>query len=70
MKKTTFRVKKIDCSSCALVMEGVCEDTAGVTKAEVNPHKKTLTVEHEDKFDTEQLAKILEKEGYPVEVTK
>lgn len=67
MKKTIFRVKKYECASCALVLEGVCEDTAGVRKAVVHPGTKTLTVEHDESVDTEALAKTLESEGYPVE---
>lgn len=50
-----------------MVMEGICEDTAGVTKAEVNAIKKTLTVEHDPALDLEQLRAALTHEGYPVE---
>lgn len=67
MKKTTFKVKKYDCASCALVMEGICEDTPGVKKAVVNAHAKTLTVEHEEHVKPASLAKALDGEGYPVE---
>lgn len=70
MKTTTFKVKKYDCASCALVMEGVCEDTPGVKKAEVNPRAKTLTVEHDEQVDPEALAKALDQEGYPVELSE
>lgn len=48
-------------------MEGICEDTAGVTKAEVNASKKTLTIEHEPGLDLDQLRAALAHEGYPVE---
>ncbi len=67
MKTTTFKVMRYDCASCALVMEGICEDTAGVKKAEVNPRKRTLTVEHEDSVRPEDVKKSLDAEGYPVE---
>lgn len=65
--KTTFKVKKLDCASCAMVIEGICEDTPGVTKAEVNAGKKQLVVEHDESVGIEQLKAVLEKEGYPVQ---
>ncbi len=65
--KTTFKVLRLDCHSCSIVMEGICEDTPGVTKAEVNSRKRVLTVEHEDSVQAETLKKALDVEGYPVE---
>lgn len=65
--KTTFKVKRFDCASCALVMEGICEDTPGVHKAEVNSRTKVLTVEHEESVQPDALARALDAEGYPVE---
>lgn len=50
-----------------MVMEGICEDTPGVTKAEVNTGKRLLTVEHDESVKPEQLKQALDKEGYPVE---
>lgn len=67
MKTTTFKVKKYECASCALAMEGICEDTPGVKKAVVNPRAKTLTVEHEEHVKLEILITTLDSEGYPVE---
>ncbi len=64
---TTFKVIKHDCASCAIVIEGICEDTPGVTKAEVNGLKKILTVEHEPDLDLLKLQQSLLAEGYPVE---
>lgn len=67
MSTTTFAVKKMDCQSCAIAIEGICEDTAGVTKAEVNARTKTLTVEHAESVDLVALATSLDAEGFPVE---
>ena len=64
---TIFKVIKHDCASCAMMMEGICEDTGGVTKAEVNALKKTLTVEHEPGLDLSALRSALRIAGYPVE---
>ena len=66
--KTTFTVKHLDCASCAMVTEGICEDTPGVTKAEVLIGKKQLVIEHDKSLDADQLQNALTKEGYPVEL--
>lgn len=50
-----------------MVIEGICEDTPGVTKAEVSAIKKILIVEHEPSLDLDALQKTLTTEGYPVE---
>lgn len=64
---SSFKVLKYDCTSCAMVMEGICEDTEGVTKAAVNARTLVLTIEHEDSVDLAEVAKTLASEGYPVE---
>ena len=50
-----------------MVMEGICEDTPGVSKAEVNSRAMTLTIEHEESVTPETLRQALGAEGYPVE---
>lgn len=65
---TTYDVKHLDCASCAMVMEGICEDTPGVTKAEVKVNKRQLVVEHDETVDPQSLKAALDAEGYPVEV--
>lgn len=67
MTTTTFNVLHLDCASCALVMEGICEDTPGVKKAEVKSAKRQLIVEHDDTVSLPDLKLALETEGYPVE---
>ena len=67
MPTTTFHVKHLDCTSCAMVMEGICEDTPGVQKAVVNSGKRQLTVEHDESVNPEALKQALDSEGYPVE---
>jgi len=66
--KTTFNVHHLDCASCKLVMEGICEDTPGVQKAEVLTGPKHLVVEHDETVDITKLKAALDAEGYPVEV--
>lgn len=65
--KTTFKVLKMDCASCALTMEGVCEDTPGVSRAEVRVRDRMLEVEHDNTVQPATLAAALAAEGYPVE---
>ncbi|MBI5404867.1 MAG: heavy-metal-associated domain-containing protein [Candidatus Kerfeldbacteria bacterium] len=68
MTTSRFNVLKVDCASCVMVIEGICEDTAGVKTAEVNARQRTLTVEHDANIvSADRLAKILSDEGYPVE---
>ena len=65
---TKYIIHKLDCHSCAMVIEGICEDTPGVKKAEVNPKKRVLTVEHDESVQPGSLKQSLDQEGYPVEV--
>lgn len=67
MPTTQFKVLKHDCASCTMVIEGIMEDTPGVTKAEVNSREKILTVEHADTVRPDALIQALDAEGYPVE---
>lgn len=62
-----FTIHKLDCHSCSMVIEGICEDTQGVNKAEVNSIKRTLTVEHDETVSHEVLQKALKDGGYSVE---
>lgn len=50
-----------------MVMEGICEDTPGVKKAEVKSAARQLIVEHDETVKPEALKKALADEGYPVE---
>ena len=67
MTTTTFSVQHLDCAACALTMEGICEDTPGVKKAEVRIAKKQLVIEHDESVNPEQLRAVLDKAGYPVD---
>ncbi|MBI5467450.1 MAG: heavy-metal-associated domain-containing protein [Candidatus Kerfeldbacteria bacterium] len=64
---STFTILHLDCHSCAMAMEGVMEDTPGVTKAEVNVTKRQLIVEHDDQLQSAKLQDTLAEAGYPVE---
>ena len=66
---TTFTINKIDCSSCVMMIESVCEDFPGVRQAEVQTKKMLLTVEHDTALDVSQLQSALQAAGYPVSPT-
>lgn len=67
MPTSTFRIVDLECMSCAMEMEGICEDTPGVTKAEVSARKQTIQVEHEETVSPMKLKEALDAEGYEVE---
>lgn len=62
---TTLTVNHLNCASCAIAMEGICEDLPGVTKAVVNAKHKTIAVEHDETVTPETLAQALTDAGYP-----
>ena len=64
---TSYTIHHLDCHSCAILIEGICEDIAGVDKAEVKATKKILKVSH-NLSDTTIIEKTLSAEGYPVEL--
>jgi copper chaperone CopZ len=64
--KTIYDIKKLDCQSCAMMIEGICEDMNGVQRAEVRIRQRQLDVEHDDHVTAEQIEKILSEAGYPV----
>lgn len=66
--KTTYDIKKLDCQSCALMIEGICEDLAGVQTAEVNARQRQLVVEHDSTVSVQEIASSLADGGYPVEL--
>jgi cation transport ATPase len=67
MIKTIFQIKNLDCPSCAMAIEGICEDQPRVKKACVHVGKKQLVIEHEADAAINQLKSVLGREGYEVE---
>lgn len=64
--KSTFAIHKLDCHSCAMMIEGICEDLPGVNKAEVKTRERRLVVEHQESLDPKTVAAALDQGGYPV----
>lgn len=65
--KSTFTIHKLDCHSCAMMIEGICEDLGGVEKAEVNARQRRLVVEHDQAVAPADIQTALSAAGYPVE---
>lgn len=68
--QTTLKVTKMECSSCAILMEEICEETTGVTRAEVDARKRTIAIECDSENALHAAMDALAKEGYPVEPLK
>ena len=68
MKKKTYKVMGMHCTSCAMVIESDLED-AGVT-AKCSYVKETLYVEFDDKkIDDELVKTVVKKSGYDLGVS-
>lgn len=69
MTKKTYKVTGMDCTSCAMIIEGDLED-AGV-KARCNYVKETLEVEYdEDRMSEEKIASVVSQAGYSMVSSK
>lgn len=64
MTKKIYKVLKMDCASCALLIEGELED-AGI-KAKCSYAKECLEIEGE--HDTEKVKQAVQKAGYDLQV--
>jgi len=48
MKTATFRVLDMHCSACAITLEGLEDELAGVRRASASYHRQTLEVEYDE----------------------
>jgi len=62
MAKKVFKVKGMDCSACAKMIELDLED-AGF-KASCSYAGETLEIEHEEVVDSKKIKEIVSKSGY------
>lgn len=62
MKKKIYKVKNMDCVSCALLIEGELED-AGF-KCKCSYAKQILEIEHEKEIDDKKIKELVKKAGY------
>ena len=67
MTTTELTILKMECASCAILIEEISEEVDGVSKAEVNARKKTLTIDHESPEHVARVCAVLAEQGFPVE---
>lgn len=54
MTKAAFAVPDMHCSSCAMTLEGLEDELAGITRISASYHKQRLDVEYDEKQLTAQ----------------
>jgi copper chaperone CopZ len=65
MVKKTFRVEGMHCSNCAMNIEGIEDDLAGIKRVSASYQKGQMVVEFNDAIVSEaQILAALEKRGY------
>ena len=65
--KQTLKVSGLDCASCAMIIDDVLEELAGVKSAKTSFAKEQVEVELEaDKVSSDDLKKTVESAGYSV----
>lgn len=64
MPKKTYKVLKMDCASCALLIEGELED--GGIKAKCSYAKECLEIEGE--HDEKKIKELVKKAGYDLAI--
>ena len=66
MKKLKLTIEGIHCASCGTNIESSVSKVKGVKSITVNVMMKKAYVEVEDKLDTKELKKAVEKVGYKI----
>jgi len=65
MVKKTFRVPDMHCSGCAMRLEGLEDDLAGIQRISASYHKQQMEVEYdENRVSQEQIIAAAKKLGY------
>jgi copper chaperone len=63
--KTTFKITKMHCVSCSMLIDTVLEELPGVKSAQTSFAEKTTTVEYDaTKVTPKQIIEIIKKENY------
>ena len=55
MIKSIFNVPDMHCSSCAMTLEGLEDELAGIKRISASYHKQRLEVEYDEKLLTSQV---------------
>ena len=63
--KVTYSIPDMHCNHCAMRLEGLEDELAGVTKVEASYHKQSMTVEFDPAALSEaQLVAAIAEKGY------
>ncbi len=69
MEKVRFKVKNMECKSCAEVIEKKLRSMAGVKAVDINLQKKIISITHDNpNLCQEDLTCAVEDMGYKVQV--
>lgn len=69
IKKEKLKIIGMDCTSCAMNIDGDLEDTVGVKSARTNYAKQECEVEFEEEvIKIEHIVKTIENTGYQAQV--
>jgi copper chaperone CopZ len=67
MKKMTFRVEGMHCSSCAMNLEGIEDDLPGILKVSASYPRETLQVEFDEaRVNEAQISSAAQERGYRI----
>ena len=65
VKKVILKISGMHCTSCALDIDGMLEDTNGILSSNTNYAKSQTEVEFDkDKVSESKIAEIIKKVGY------
>ncbi|MEW6083313.1 MAG: cation transporter [Chloroflexota bacterium] len=65
MMKKTFSVPDMSCTNCAMTLESLEDELAGVREINASYHKLQMVVEYdESKLTIEQIVAAVKKKGY------
>lgn len=71
MKKSSFKIEGMHCSSCAMNIDFDLEDLEGVTSVKTNYAKQISEVEFdEEKIDESNIISSIKKTGYTASLLK
>jgi copper chaperone CopZ len=66
--KKTYKIANMECPNCAMILESIEDDLAGIREISASYHKFQLTVDFDESRVSEaQVLTAIEKKGYRVE---
>ena len=69
IRKQTFKLSGMDCTACAMNIDGELEDTPGVKSANTSYAKSVAEVEFDDsEINENKIIDIIKKVGYQASV--